>query len=699
MKICLATYHLIDLNPSGLGTATTAQAQTLAREDYNVTILFLDPQINSHKSWQKQVANYARKGITLVSLPAIRTRLQYSISSKLIRYSYAAYQWLNKQEFDIIFFHDWQGGGYFSAAAKRQGLAFRETRIVTTMHCPTVHWLEGNERFPCTTDDVLANFMEKQCAADSDLVVTPTRFMMEKLESLGWQLGTSRKIVPNAFTDELTNFSNRYKIIQSHEVQKIDHLVFFGRIEPLKGIFLFIGALDQVALHINQGLLRNIKVTFLGRPNLRGPDASEADLIIREHARKNRWPFSIRFLPDMCHSDAIEWLLNAKGRLVVIPSLTDNGPYAVRENLQLGIPFVATNLAGTAEFLTEADRARMLCDMTEVDLARLLIDALRFGVRPAKPIVTIKEVNAVWPKVAQELAQTQVCTQTDTLSHSNNSWTTIEETVQLISVCIPHHNRPAYLLHAIDSVFRQDYPNIELVLVDDGSDTLESKKILTQLEDQIEQGCLSRDGRRLPCRLIRQVNRYVGAARNAGVRLASGDWVAFLDDDDVAMPNWLSTMQQVASHTNADIVTCMVSAFHGEGYPSDSTPEAYQWLALGNAPELGFFANVYGAYCALYRRSVFNCLGGFIETNKVTFEDYALLSKAALEDYQIEYIAQPLIFYRLHHQNHIMGTTSFYRNRQLGLVPYLDVLPKKLHPTAMMMFGMWWSQRNRKSSD
>jgi len=91
----------------------------------------------------------------------------------------------------------------------------------------------------------------------------------------------------------------------------------------------------------------------------------------------------------------------------------------------------------------------------------------------------------------------------------------------MVSVVLPTYNREWALREAIDSVLDQDYGNVELIVVDDGSD------------DDTPQ-LLSAYGVRLRC--IRQANRGVSAARNAGIRAACGDLIALLDSDDAWLP-------------------------------------------------------------------------------------------------------------------------------------------------------------------
>lgn len=94
-----------------------------------------------------------------------------------------------------------------------------------------------------------------------------------------------------------------------------------------------------------------------------------------------------------------------------------------------------------------------------------------------------------------------------------------------VSVIIPTYNRAAMLKEAVDSVLAQNYRNFELIVVDDGStdDTLE---FLSAFREDIT--------------LVRQTHQGVSSARNAGIKAASGSLVAFLDSDDLWLPEKLS---------------------------------------------------------------------------------------------------------------------------------------------------------------
>lgn len=92
----------------------------------------------------------------------------------------------------------------------------------------------------------------------------------------------------------------------------------------------------------------------------------------------------------------------------------------------------------------------------------------------------------------------------------------------LVSVVVPMYNAAGVIKETIESVLRQSYPDIEVVIVDDGSSDSSASVVrqLSQLRDR-------------PIRLIQQPNGGVSRARNAGLEVVQGDLIAFLDADDV----------------------------------------------------------------------------------------------------------------------------------------------------------------------
>jgi glycosyltransferase involved in cell wall biosynthesis len=100
----------------------------------------------------------------------------------------------------------------------------------------------------------------------------------------------------------------------------------------------------------------------------------------------------------------------------------------------------------------------------------------------------------------------------------------------LVSVIIPCYNSEDTIVACVESVRNQTYKTIEVLIIDDGSTDSSSERISSYLKEL---------GQPANIKLVRQENAGPSAARNKGVNIASGDWIAFLDADDYWMPEKL----------------------------------------------------------------------------------------------------------------------------------------------------------------
>ena len=116
-----------------------------------------------------------------------------------------------------------------------------------------------------------------------------------------------------------------------------------------------------------------------------------------------------------------------------------------------------------------------------------------------------------------------------------------------ISVIVPVYNASEYLEECVKSILAQTYKNIEIVLVDDGSKD-NSLELCTKLKQQ--------DSRIV---VVHQENAGPGAARNKGVDIATGDYVAFVDSDDIIAPDMYEVLLSLLHEYNADVVCSSLS--------------------------------------------------------------------------------------------------------------------------------------------
>jgi len=183
-----------------------------------------------------------------------------------------------------------------------------------------------------------------------------------------------------------------------------------------------------------------------------------------------------------------------------------------------------------------------------------------------------------------------------------------------VTVIIPTFNRARYLAEAIQSVLGQTFPDYELIVVDDGS-TDGTATVLAGFGDP-----------RL--RVLRQENRGISAAMNAGLQAARGKYIARLDSDDVWFPDLLEREVSILdSHPDIGVVYSRAQAMSANGTPR----EHYLGLAL-RYPNDALLSLLWGdCTCnitTLARRSCFASAGPYDETFR-THEDWDMWLRVA----------------------------------------------------------------------
>lgn len=169
----------------------------------------------------------------------------------------------------------------------------------------------------------------------------------------------------------------------------------------------------------------------------------------------------------------------------------------------------------------------------------------------------------------------------------------------LISVIIPVYKVEAYLTACVESVLAQTYANTEIILVDDGS------------PDNCPAMCDEFAARDSRIRVIHKENGGLSSARNAGIDAARGDYLAFLDSDDLWSPVFLERLYRAIRETDADFAVCTFQRFREEGEIAQIVPAQTLCLSQREAFECLFNhrnENMVVATNKLYGRKLFGTL-------------------------------------------------------------------------------------------
>lgn len=210
-----------------------------------------------------------------------------------------------------------------------------------------------------------------------------------------------------------------------------------------------------------------------------------------------------------------------------------------------------------------------------------------------------------------------------------------------VSVIIPVYNAAKYLRACLDSVVRQSYSNLEIILVDDGS---------TDGSGAICQEYHEKDPR---VRVLREKNSGVGASTNAGLAMATGDYILFVDDDDLLNGRQIELLHNLLEKSQADIAVCNYNSL-------EKDQQVYYWIDPDNPFEKSYtvkewfnleyqtanrMQNVFTVpWGKLYKRALFKHIAYPVDRpiadNLTTWKIYLLADK-------ISYINRALYIHRM----------------------------------------------------
>ena len=199
-----------------------------------------------------------------------------------------------------------------------------------------------------------------------------------------------------------------------------------------------------------------------------------------------------------------------------------------------------------------------------------------------------------------------------------------------ISIVIPAYNQAEYLEDAIESAYNQTCPAHEIIVVNDGS---------TDNTQEIAERYMFKElpGIESPVRVINQTNKGLPSARNTGIMNATGDYIQFLDADDMLKENALQRITQEIIQLNPDIVA----------------PSFREFGKSNNEIILGGFtmddlkvANRLGYFCCVRRSSLCD-VGGYNPKMKWGWEDYDLWFDMFKHGKTIAILKDVLVMYRV----------------------------------------------------
>jgi glycogen(starch) synthase len=397
-------------------------------------------------------------------------------------------------------------------------------------------------------------------------------------------------------------------------------LLYMGRLERRKGVHNLVRAL----LSLERG---NWSLTIVGGDTTTGPMGTsmrgQLQLLSGNDSR-------IRFIDSVPRQGILE--LARSHDVCVVPSLWECWPNVALEALREERPVLATPTGGLVEMVRPGESGWLLAGTGQAAIAAGLECLL-------DPPESVTPLHAGGPRAVfdqltdrDEIRERYIALAAEHRARSASTGRRPRRHPPLVSVVITYYELEAYVEEALTSILHQRYPNLEVIMVNDGS---------LRAEDRVLDELVSR----YPVTVVTQPNSGLPAARNFGIAQSRGKYVLPFDADNVADP---ALIERCVEALEADSELAYVTTW-SQFIDERGTPIGGQWggyQPLGNSTSLVNEQAVAGDATCLIRRSLFD--GGFAyNTDFASLEDWFLYRELHRAGLYGHVIPERLVRYRV----------------------------------------------------
>jgi len=225
----------------------------------------------------------------------------------------------------------------------------------------------------------------------------------------------------------------------------------------------------------------------------------------------------------------------------------------------------------------------------------------------------------------------------------------------LVSIIVPAYNSNGYLKDCMCSLCSQSYPNIEIVLIDDGS------------TDGTEDDCDYYANKYEFVKVIHQSNQGQAAARNKGLQAAEGNWICFVDSDDMIHPQMIKILMNMIIESNVRISGCAFNRVREmpDGF-KDLQSVQYDYMDVN---EGNLYNEKYETWCITARIIDKAIIEHNLFTPGKIYEDNAVVLYWLSEAGRIAVTNEELYYYRIHPES---TTEKLFNTKKLDLLWALE---------------------------
>jgi O-antigen biosynthesis protein len=534
----------------GLGTGASFLALALARLGHRVGVLYVGASAASgaEEPWGSR---YAEAGLSIEPLTRnANEQIEPSFFAQMRDVERA----LQADPPDVVVTQDLGAPTYTALRLRRLGLGFGDTRFVVNCY-GTRRWItDMSAKARVLPGAHAVTVLERASLELADAVVSPSRYLVEWMRRERWQLPPETSVIPY-YTLAAAAGDSAPVERATEPGGRVRRIAFFGRIEDRKGIAPFVEALNLLEPELLQGL----ELAFVGKATPAWPPERIEGLLSEGVIGALR---QITFETDLDQPEAIA-SLQQPGTIALLPSFGETFGNAVRECLEHGVPFLASDAGAVPELVAREDWERTLFSPTAAGIS----EALRYRLTSAESLLPARtdlddvELDELWADVLAGPSSRPVPSE-------------VEPAIDVV-VSGGSERSPGGCLRALAE---QTHRRFRVLVVRAASQT----DAPLGLEED------------LPFEVVEHETDASSVLATA-LEAASADWILFLDHEDVPDPRFLELLSRAQAASGADVVSC--------GIEVDGSDGRRVCLFLGDPGGLGVLSNAYGT-AALIRRSL-----------------------------------------------------------------------------------------------
>lgn len=628
MKIWLLTTEYPPFYGGGIATYCFHTARMLSSYGHEVTVFLQDTSLcDSH--------SVSRDGKTRVVRfkPGEREVYKYLGYVAALSYDFAetVKEYIRREGGpDLIECQDYLGIGYFLLHQKKVLYPeLKDIPVLLTLHTPKF-LVDKYDRAPAYRfPDFWTGEMERFAMRAADALISPSKYLLERLAGEVRLDDKNCRVIPHPFVMTETEANGEIFFFDRNDV------VFLGRVQYLKGI--------EHAIKYFRELWEEgweIPLKIIGGETFFYPKGKKMGVYLREKYKKYFRRGLIEFEGIMPPRNLYARL--SRAHVVIVPSLLESFSYAVVESMSLEKVVLASDSGGQREIIKDGENG-FLFSHTDPDQFRNKLshilqageqEIMDTGRRAGERVRELCAYSSVYRqkiKIMEELsensANSRVFPFIRTGFKAGERTIDSREQKDLLSIVIPYFNMGNYVRDTLDSLMQITYPQKEIIIVNDGTDDPRSLAVLYEVENLY------------PVHVLHKRNAGLANARNTGAKRARGEFIAFLDADDMVSPEYYRwAVNILKTYDNISFVGCWTEYFGAaEG----------MWPTWNPEPPYFLVHNTVNSSALVFKKRDFLLYGLNDPEMEYGMEDYESVIRMVKNGCPGTIIPEPLFQYRI----------------------------------------------------